>query len=89
MARRARYVVSGNMSFNDVKAKGQTVVFLGKCNSGGSTKTSAGKPIPRKQATHHLFRFEDKKWVKDNKLANLSEFSIADEHLGMFVTFEG
>lgn len=36
---------------------------MGECTQGGRLKTSTPKPLKR-ELTHHLLRFEDKKWLK-------------------------
>lgn len=60
---RTRYIITGNMSFNGHDLRGQVVVDLGECTQGGRLKTATPKPYKR-ELTHHLLRFEDKKWLK-------------------------
>lgn len=69
MARaRPRYTIIGNWKFNDFDLKGQVVVDLGPCSSGGKTKTDSGKAFLKRELTHHLLRFEDKKWLKSTSI---------------------
>lgn len=64
MARaRQRYIIIGNMSFNGHDLRGQVVVDMGACTSGGRLATAKPKPYKR-ELDHHLLRFEDKKWLK-------------------------
>lgn len=64
MARaRQRYIITGNMSFNGHDLRGQVVVDLGECTSSGRLKSASPKPLKR-ELTHHLLRFEDRKWLK-------------------------
>lgn len=68
--RRQRAVATGNISFNGVSLKGQTIIILGECGFGGITKTKAGKPLKKKSLDSVFIRFEDKNWIKQNKLNN-------------------
>lgn len=65
---RPRYIARGNIRFNDVRLEGQVVSVLGECDMRGDTKQKNGKPLLKKQKTHYKLRFDDKKWMKENKL---------------------
>jgi hypothetical protein len=44
------------------------VVDLGLCNGNGKTSAPNGKPYRKRELTHHLIRFEDKKWLKSTTI---------------------
>lgn len=90
MARaRPRYVIIGNWKFNDFDLNGQVVVDLGECNGNGMTKTSAGKPLLKRERTHHLIRFEDKKWLKGTSIPTAT-LTVAKDRMGkVLAPYEG
>jgi len=59
---RQRYVITGNYRFNDTDLRGQRVVRLGECNWHGD------KSKYKREMTHWLVRFEDKKWLRGTNI---------------------
>ena len=73
---RKRYVVTGNVSINDVNMKGQVYQLVGMCDSSGGLKRPDGKPIFKKYRTHYLLQVNDKKDLRDKGLKVDSWFRI-------------
>lgn len=83
---RPRHIVTGKMAFNDVDARGQQVIEMGPCGPGGTTKGASGKKLRKKELTHIRFRFEDKVWLRENKIKHFAEFWVRKDWVVTMLT---
>ena len=85
MARRyTRAVVANNRyNVNGHVCEGLEITILGRCNAAGMQKDGKGKALPKKQLTHSLVRWSEKKTYKHLGLPE-GNFVLSDWSLEKF-----
>ena len=51
-------------------------------------KSTKGKTIPKRQLDHTLFKFMDKKWLKERGISHFESFTVANNMLDRFIKDE-